>query len=168
MKSSSLICIQIFLVTLTAISAKISIEPRIIRGQDAEDGQFPYAVSLRYRAFSVHFCGASILSERFLLTAAHCLKRKTPENIFAVVGALRVSSGGVNVELDTITSHVNYREGSHDIAVIRTATKITFTKYIQPIALPTTNLPDDKSVRVLACGWGQSRVGYLLINQIEN
>jgi secreted trypsin-like serine protease len=46
---------------------------RIVGGQPAKPGQFPYMVSLQLGGW--HFCGGSILNEWVILTAAHCLMR---------------------------------------------------------------------------------------------
>lgn len=44
---------------------------RIVGGADAIRGQMPFIVSLRRRGG--HFCGASVLNERWLITAGHCV-----------------------------------------------------------------------------------------------
>lgn len=44
---------------------------RIVGGHDAEPGQFPYQISLRNR--NSHTCGGSIIDEKWILTAAHCV-----------------------------------------------------------------------------------------------
>lgn len=161
MKSVSLICLTIFVIT-SAATAKISFQPRIINGQDAKEGQFPYVASLRSRVINGHLCGSSILSARFILSAAHCCQNQhaDPKNVFAVVGGVRKSSGGVIVELEKITAHKGFdlKIGKYDVALIRTATDIIFTDLVQPIALPKANLPDDKSIRLFLTGWGRHKV----------
>lgn len=52
------------------LGAKSNWDGRIVGGKDADIEDFPYQVSLRF--LDDHFCGASILSEKYVLTAAHC------------------------------------------------------------------------------------------------
>lgn len=44
---------------------------RIVGGEEAEIENYPYQVSLRY--ITSHTCGASILNNMTILTAAHCM-----------------------------------------------------------------------------------------------
>lgn len=132
------------------------ISSRIINGNDATAGQFPYMISLRQRVDNQHFCGAAILSRRFLLTAAHCCmdEHADPANVYAVAGALRQSSGGTIIDLDRITKHHgwNMTQAIHDISILRTTKHIIFTQQIQPIALPKSNLPANTAT--VYSGWG--------------
>lgn len=61
------------LLVLFGVSLAISPESRILGGEEAERDATPHAVSLRID--NAHVCGATILSETKVLTAAHCLYR---------------------------------------------------------------------------------------------
>lgn len=140
---------------------------RIINGEDAEEGQFPYQVSLRNeRMGSQHFCGGSILNDEYILTAAHCVQglNSIPSLVVAVVGSHRLSRGGQTIRLKAIISHKQYNSQRfiNDIALLRTASKIHFTDLIQPIALPAENIA--ANTKILVSGWGKTSVRSIWID----
>ena len=49
---------------------------KIVGGVDTRPGEFPWAAALEYLDSS--YCGAAIISDRIVLTAAHCLKKRVP------------------------------------------------------------------------------------------
>lgn len=135
---------------------------RIIRGNTAQPGQFPYIVSLRHPQSNQHFCGGSILSDVWIVTAARCTTyvNSQLDKIIAVVGAHYVNDG-VEHRINKIINHPHFsaRVLTNDIALIHTANKIEFVdKLIQPIELPTVDIVAGGRVQVAIPGWGYSKV----------
>lgn len=68
---------------------RYEIEPRILKGQDAVRGQFPYYVFLDIESpDGGSTCGGSLISNEWVVTAAHCLVNST--GIEVHLGSLRV------------------------------------------------------------------------------
>lgn len=98
---------------------------KIINGEDAAIADFPYQVSLRL--YDRHICGGAIISNRHILTAAHCIAGEAPYSEMTVVTAtnsLEPGTGGKAYRVKDVIIPSNYvqqtriRAGKHDIAVI--------------------------------------------------
>lgn len=134
---------------------------RILGGKDAPVGEFPYQASLRQQN-GRHFCGGTIIAKRFILTATQCTRNvMNPDQIFIVVGARLLSSGGTFYAVDQIFNHPRFELETlkNDVAVIRTVKRITWTTHIQRIALPTSGgLPLHGDLLTIVTGWGKIKV----------
>lgn len=134
-------------------------QTRIVNGSDASLGQFPHQVSLRVSQNNRHFCGGSIISKRWIITAAHCSFLPAQIVPIAVVGAVKLREGGTPYNISKIIPHPLYQNQKslkHDIALWRTSEDIVFEQNVQPVALPTADTFGD--VPLIVSGWGRTSV----------
>ncbi|XP_009637181.1 transmembrane protease serine 9 [Egretta garzetta] len=139
---------------------------RIVGGSEASRGEFPWQVSLREN--NEHFCGAAILTEKWLVSAAHCFTEfQDPAMWAAYTGttSLRGSdSGAVKMGIARIILHPSYNTDTadYDVAVLELKRPVTFTKYIQPVCLPDAGHHFPTSKKCLISGWGYLKEDFLV------
>ncbi|XP_065084072.1 chymotrypsin-2-like [Ochlerotatus camptorhynchus] len=141
-------------------------EGRIVGGQNANPGQFPYQVSLRSSA-NAHFCGGSIVNTRYVLSAAHCSLNRTSANTRVVVGANLLTSGGITHYSTRFIIHEKFNNKTldNDIMLVQTASLIAFNKLVQPIALGATYITTGSSA--LVSGWGRLGANGIYSNNLQ-
>lgn len=129
------------LLTFAVLASAISVDKRIVGGQNAAPNQFPYQASLRNRQTSVHFCGGFIINSRWVGSSYRCTFWRQPaENILVVVGAVTLSSGGNVHQAVQIVGHPEYRaEGfgtyENDISLVQVKDSFVFSQAVSPIDL---------------------------------
>jgi trypsin len=132
-------------------------EGRIVGGSNAALGQFPYQVSLRTAA-NFHFCGGSIINNRWVLSAAHCTIGRAQNAVRVVVGTVLLNSGGVTHTSSRIVNHPSYNSQTiaNDVSVVQTATVIGFNSNVQAINLGSAFVGG--GVTAVVTGWGGTAV----------
>lgn len=85
----------VFFTCLVAFSAAIVEDPkvtgRIVGGGDVALGQVPFMASLV--SATIHFCGGTILNNRWIITSATCTMGRTPSSIIVRVGTVNLGGG---------------------------------------------------------------------------
>jgi len=156
---------------------------RIVGGEIAGLKEFPWMALLEYdkpngRGFH---CGGSLINKRYVLTAAHCIKRvpRAWKVISVRLGEYNLDTDNdcddvrpgfedcadppVNIPIEEVIVHEQYIPKTpgqaHDIALLRLSREVPFTEYIGPICLPTSptrgNIRYDSGDMTVA-GWGRT------------
>uniref|UniRef100_A0A8C0L406 Prothrombin n=1 Tax=Canis lupus dingo TaxID=286419 RepID=A0A8C0L406_CANLU len=138
------------------------IDGRIVEGWDAEIGLAPWCVMLFRKSPQELLCGASLISDRWVLTAAHCLlyppwdKNFTENDLLVRIGKHSRTRYERSIEkismLEKIYIHprYNWRENlDRDIALLKLKKPVNFSNYIHPVCLPDR----DTATRLLQAGY---------------
>ncbi|CAH0581641.1 unnamed protein product [Chrysodeixis includens] len=155
--------IAVLALVVVAVAAAPRSPSRIIGGDVTTIEKYPSMAAVLYTENMVNFhqfCGGTIINNRSVLSAAHCIVRTLIETIRVRVGSSYANSGGEVLPLATMLIHPKYsaiRE-HHDITILRTAVEIRYSATIQPapIAGANYNLADNEVV--WATGWGQTEL----------
>lgn len=144
-----------------ACAQSLRLQNRIIGGSSAVKKQFPFQVSLRYKNINRHFCGGSIITDQFILTAGHCLiyPNVNKDLIYGILNMTYFGDQGIRV--DFVASSINHlyevTRVRSDIALLRTKDKITFSQFVQPIDLPNQDYIEPGTPAFVS-GWGRVQV----------
>ncbi|XP_067035363.1 MAM and LDL-receptor class A domain-containing protein 1-like [Acropora muricata] len=137
-------------------------QSRVIGGKDAIPGAWPWQIALlRFGGF---ICGGSLISDEWVVTAAHCVARSNLASSYKVVVGehdRRINEGTeVTVSVRRIISHPNYNRPSrlnNDIALIQLASRVRLSARVNPVCLPSNAIAIPTGSRCYITGWGKIR-----------
>lgn len=129
-------------------------------GGESRPGRYPWVVAL-LDSFGFNFCGGVLISDRDVLTAAHCVHTKKPGDLRLVIGEHDVDVAhlfGRTHKVTAIKVHDKFvhERWTNDLALLRLERPVK----VMPICLPTL---DTKMYRnLVVAGWGRRATDDLL------
>ncbi|KAK9737974.1 Trypsin [Popillia japonica] len=155
-------------------------DDKIVNGNVTNLFEFPWAVVLKYdKKVNPWSCGASLISERYVLTAAHCIRSKSklttvrlgehdfdknPDCQEAQKKICADPPQDFEISTEDAIVHPNYNPETYqnDIALIRLPRPANTTTFsVSPVCLPLTEAEKSfvyKDYTVI--GWGATETGF--------
>ncbi|ETN62925.1 serine protease [Anopheles darlingi] len=129
---------------------------RIVGGQATGVNEFPWMARLSY--FNRFYCGGMLINDRYVLTAAHCVKGFMWFMIKVTFGEHNRCDDSVRPEtrfvLRAIAQKFSFLNFDNDIALLRLNDRVPITDFIRPICLPSDPSNAYVGTNGTATGWG--------------
>lgn len=153
---------------------------RIYGGNVTDIDEFPWMALLEYTTNKGKnfYCGGVLINNRYVLTAAHCVAGKELKAAIRLTGVrlgewdLRSDTDcqeelcngpPMDIAIEETVVHKGYRpldpSQHNDIALVRLARPVEFSRFIKPICLPFDFSPQyDVGNQFDVAGWGKTEI----------
>ncbi|XP_073980087.1 uncharacterized protein isoform X1 [Rhodnius prolixus] len=142
---------------------------RIVGGKGATFGEWPWQVLVREATwlglFTKNKCGGVLITNRYVITAAHCQPGRFLASLIAVFGDFDISgeveskrSVSRNVRRVIVHRHYDAATFENDIALLELDTPVEYDQHIVPICMPEDDEDFTGKVATVS-GWGRLKYG---------
>lgn len=126
---------------------------RIVNGKEVPDKKYPWMVYLEMSDGTS--CTGSIINDRYIITAAHCLEDAKRVKPYHCAGTGEVCISKLEktkpLQVKRFFMHKGYKNKVNDIGLIELAQPFKFSQTMSPICL-ATQIP--QRPQLFAAGWG--------------
>jgi len=136
-------------------------QTRIVGGHPADPDEWPWLAALVHKSGrgSGQYCGATLISDTHVLTAAHCLAPFKQEDILVKLGEYDFETEGETGDqtftVQSMKNHEDYNDVTfeNDIAIIKLDRPAILSNSVWPICLPPAS-ERFTNRRAFVIGWG--------------
>ncbi|XP_037084290.1 trypsin-1-like [Pollicipes pollicipes] len=143
---------------------------RVVGGRPSRINEYPWAVALTYRGR--FYCGGSLINDRYVLTAAHCINGLNHNRVEVTLG-----EHDRNLPFEAITRKIkvlwwlkhpefNPKTFNNDIALVRMKESVSFSRIMRPVCLPRPGY-NYTGEKVTVVGWGRTSEGGSTANLLQ-
>ncbi|XP_036897953.1 transmembrane protease serine 11A isoform X2 [Sturnira hondurensis] len=127
---------------------------RIMSGDVAAKAAWPWQASLQRD--NVHQCGATLISNTWLITAAHCFKNNAHPRQWTVSFGTTINPPLMKRNVRRIIVHERYHTPAreYDIAVVQFSPRVAFTDDVRRVCLPEASASFRPNSTVYITGFG--------------
>ncbi|XP_066135826.1 transmembrane protease serine 11A isoform X3 [Saccopteryx bilineata] len=127
---------------------------RIMSGNIAAKAAWPWQASLQRN--NIHQCGATLISNTWLITAAHCFKNNANPRPWTVSFGTTINPPLMKRNIKRIIVHEKYHSPArvYDIAVVQFSPRVTFSDDIRRVCLPEASASLQPNSTVYITGFG--------------
>ncbi|XP_075433158.1 chymotrypsinogen A-like isoform X1 [Ascaphus truei] len=139
-----------------AIKPFISGHARIVNGKNAVSGSWPWQVSLQNRTGYL-FCGGSLLSRNWVISAAHCNVRTSHFVVLGMYDRASKSEARQVKGISKVIGHPLYKKETlfNDVLLVKLSSPAVYTARVSPVCLGASIDDFPAGYKCVTTGWGE-------------
>ncbi|XP_028905544.1 complement factor D [Ornithorhynchus anatinus] len=146
-----------FLLVLSIAACGAHPRGRILGGWEATPNLLPYMASLQQAG--KHVCGGFLISDQWVLSAAHCAEEMKDGELQVLLGAHSLSQPESSKHLYVVQAVIPHPDShpdnnDHDLLLLKLAQKVTLSERVKPLAFQRVDRDLQGGTLCQVAGWG--------------